>query len=145
MLSSALAGFPSAAHAVTTDGDWRVVIITEKGKCDRAYSYNVNISHGRVIYPGGGPVHMCGTVTPDGAVKVNISAGNKGASGSGRLSARRRRNLARPRFGRRMCRPLGSGAPLKGSAPAAAGRFARAFRASTSATSGHIAKSFTVC
>ncbi len=87
MLSSALAGFPSAAHAVTTDGDWRVVIITEKGSCDRAYSYNVNISHGRVIYSGSSLIHMGGTVSPDGAVKVNISAGNKGASGSGRLSA----------------------------------------------------------
>ena len=87
MLSSALAGFPSAAHAVATDGDWRVVIITEKGSCDRAYSYNVNISHGRVIYSGGAPVHLAGTVTPDGAVKVNISAGDKGANGTGRLSA----------------------------------------------------------
>jgi hypothetical protein len=87
MLSSALAGFPSAAHATATDGDWRVVIITEKGSCDRAYSYNVNIANGRVNYSGSSLVHMGGTVSPSGAVKVNISAGNKGASGSGHLSA----------------------------------------------------------
>ncbi len=85
MLSSALAGFPSAAHAVATDGDWRVVIITEKGKCDSAYSFNVNVANGRVTYPGGGPVHLSGTVTPGGAVKVNISAGDKGANGTGHL------------------------------------------------------------
>ena len=85
LLGTAVIGHSPAAYAMTTDGDWRVVIITEKGKCDSAYSFNVNVANGHVNYPGGGPVHLSGTVAPGGAVKVNISAGDKGASGTGHL------------------------------------------------------------
>jgi hypothetical protein len=82
----ALVANPPAAHAMTTDGHWSVLIVTEKGSCDRAYRYNVDISHGRVIYPGGGPVNLAGTVAPNGLVKVSIKAGSEGANGIGRLS-----------------------------------------------------------
>ncbi len=87
LLGTAVAGNSPAAYAMTTDGNWRVMIVTEKGSCDRAYSFDVNVSHGQVNYTGGGPVHLSGTVAPSGAVKVNISAGSKGASGTGRLLA----------------------------------------------------------
>ena len=33
-------------------------------------------------------IDLAGTVAPDGAAKVSIKAGDKGASGTGRLSAR---------------------------------------------------------
>lgn len=83
LLCAGIPGNISAAHAVATDGNWNVLIITEKGTCDRTYSYNVSVEQGRVIYRG--PVTLAGTVAADGAVKVNISAGNQGASGTGRL------------------------------------------------------------
>jgi len=86
LVSATLAGIPPAAQAMTTDGNWNVTIITEKGSCDRAYSYNVNVSQGHVVYRGSAPVKLAGTVTPDGAVKVSISAGSKGANGTGRLT-----------------------------------------------------------
>jgi hypothetical protein len=85
-LGAATAGIPAAGHAATTDGNWNVTIITEKGSCDRAYSYNVDVSHGRVVYRGSSFIKLAGTVAPDGLVKVNISAGKQGANGTGRLS-----------------------------------------------------------
>jgi hypothetical protein len=85
LLGTAIVANAPAAYAVTTDGAWRVVIITEKGKCDSAYSFNVNVANGHVNYAGGGPVQLTGTVAAGGAVKVNIAAGDKGAIGSGHL------------------------------------------------------------
>jgi hypothetical protein len=85
-LGAAMAANPPAAHAATTDGSWNVLIITEKGSCDRSYSYNVDVANGRVNYSGSTAINLAGTVAPDGAVKVSIKAGNQGASGTGRLS-----------------------------------------------------------
>jgi hypothetical protein len=85
-LGAAMASNPPAGNAATTDGNWNVTIITEKGTCDRTYSYNVDVARGRVIYRGSSFVKLAGTVAPDGLVKVSISAGNQGASGTGRLS-----------------------------------------------------------
>jgi hypothetical protein len=85
LLGTAVASHSPAAHAAAPDGNWSVLIITEKGTCDRGYRYDVNVSHGRVFYEGSAPVHLAGTVTPEGMVKVSISAGNQGAIGTGRL------------------------------------------------------------
>jgi len=75
-----------AAFAATHDGNWSVVIITEKGTCDQAYRYSVGVANGQVRYQGDAAVNFNGTVEPSGAVKVNIRLGEQGASGTGRLN-----------------------------------------------------------
>jgi len=73
--------------APTFDGHWSVLVITEKGDCDRAYRYAVSIANGQLHYAGDASVNLSGTVAPDGGVSVAIRLRNKGANGSGRLTA----------------------------------------------------------
>ena len=82
----ALAGPAATAMAAAHDGNWSVLIITEKGTCDKAYRYNVGVANGEVRYQGDAAVNFNGTVQPNGAVKVNIRLGEQGASGTGRLA-----------------------------------------------------------
>ena len=77
---------PRLAQAAGHDGNWSVLVITEKGNCDQAYRYAVKVADGRVAYSGDAAVDMNGTVSPSGAVKVRIRLGEKGANGTGRLS-----------------------------------------------------------
>ena len=86
-LGLGVAGAPPAALAAVQDGNWSVLIITEKGDCDRGYRYNVNVANGRVSYQGDAAVNLTGTVAPSGLVKVSIIVGDQGANGTGRLSA----------------------------------------------------------
>ena len=79
-------GAPSEASATEADGNWSVLVVTEKGECDTAYRYAVKVANGRVSYQGDASVDMAGTVAPNGAVKVSIRLGDKGANGTGRLS-----------------------------------------------------------
>jgi hypothetical protein len=91
VLSAILAGLAlgaPAANAAVRDGVWSVLIITEKGECDRGYRYEVKVANGHISYNGDAAIDLAGTVAPDGATKVSIKAGEKGASGTGRLSAR---------------------------------------------------------
>ena len=81
-----MAAAPRAVQAASVDGNWSVLVITEKGDCDRAYRYAVKVADGRVAYSGDAAVDMNGTVSPSGAVKVSIRLGEKGANGTGRLS-----------------------------------------------------------
>jgi hypothetical protein len=74
------------ARAATYDGNWSVLIITEKGDCDRAYRYPLAVADGKVRYTGDAGANVSGTVSAAGAVKVSIRLGDKGANGSGRLS-----------------------------------------------------------
>jgi len=62
------------------------VIVTEKGSCDRAYRYPIRISNGAMAIEGSSPATITGKVASNGAVTVTVSAGNKSATGSGRLS-----------------------------------------------------------
>src|SRR5215472_17482379 len=68
------------------DGKWSVVVVTEKGDCDRAYRYPIDIRNATVINGGNASFDISGKVQGDGAVAVRISYGQKSASGSGRLS-----------------------------------------------------------
>ncbi len=88
LLLLAMASVPRGAAAGAHDGSWSVLIITERGGCDRGYRYNVNVSNGHVSYQGDASVDLSGTVAPSGLVKVNIKLGDKGANGTGQLSAR---------------------------------------------------------
>jgi hypothetical protein len=88
LAGAALVGPSPAAFAAVHDGTWSVLIITEKGECDRGYRYEVKVANGQISYAGNAGVDMAGTVAPDGALKVSIKLGEKGASGTGRLSMR---------------------------------------------------------
>jgi len=81
------AGDPGSALAAGYDGNWSVLIITEKGDCDTAYCYAVGVANGQIRYTGNAAIDMSGTVTAGGAVKVSIKMGDKGATGTGHLAA----------------------------------------------------------
>jgi hypothetical protein len=80
---------PGAADARTArrgggyDGIWNVLIITQAGRCDPAYSYPFQVSGGRISSAGAADVS--GSVGAGGGVTVRISAGGSVATGSGRL------------------------------------------------------------
>jgi hypothetical protein len=84
---AAISGIASpATSAPSHDGLWSVVIITERGTCDRAYRYPVRISRGNVINAGDSPVTITGRVGDNGTLTVTVSHGNQRATGSGRLA-----------------------------------------------------------
>jgi hypothetical protein len=65
------------------DGIWNVLIITQAGNCDPAYSYPFRVTGGRISSAGAADVS--GSVGGGGGVTVRISAGGSVATGSGRL------------------------------------------------------------
>lgn len=75
-----------ATSAPNYDGLWSVVIVTERGTCDRAYRYPVRISRGQVLNASESPVTITGRVGDNGRLTVTVSHGNQRATGSGRLS-----------------------------------------------------------
>ncbi len=83
----------SATSAATTsaavpryDGVWSVLIVTEKGDCDRGYRYPIRISHGVLANGGDAAFTFTGQVAPTGTITVTVSHGSSSAAGSGRLS-----------------------------------------------------------
>ncbi len=82
-------GFVAAAAPVSAtgnfDGKWSVVIVTEKGDCDRAYRYPIDIKGQNLVNAGNTAFDIAGKVAGDGSVAVRIVYGDKSASGSGRL------------------------------------------------------------
>ena len=68
------------------DGMWSVLVVTEKGDCDRGYRYPIRISHGVLANAGDAAFTITGKVTPNGAINVTVSRGSSSASGSGRLA-----------------------------------------------------------
>jgi hypothetical protein len=75
-----------AAARTSFDGNWSVVIVTDRGQCDRAYRYGVTIRNGSVLYEGGAAVNVAGRVSGNGQVNVRLWAGSQSATGNGRLS-----------------------------------------------------------
>ena len=84
LLAVAAPSFSALAEAA--DGNWSVLVITEKGACDRGYRYAVAVADGQVRYQGDTAVSLSGTVAPDGVVKVSIKFGGQAANGTGRLA-----------------------------------------------------------
>jgi hypothetical protein len=82
-LSVALGLSVSAAAAANHDGNWSVLVVTEKGECDRAYRYEVTVADGRVNFNRDPGISVAGTVAPNGAVKVSISGGLANDNGAG--------------------------------------------------------------
>ena len=69
------------------DGLWSVVIVTEKGTCDRAFRYPIRIANGTLVNAGNSAISITGSVRENGLISVTLSNGGKDATGSGRLSA----------------------------------------------------------
>ncbi len=74
------------ASAANFDGNWSVVIVTQRGPCDSAYRYGLSIRNGAVFYEGSAPVNVSGRVNGNGGVSVRVWAGSQSATGSGRLA-----------------------------------------------------------
>ena len=72
------------ARAASFDGPWTVVIVTQSGNCDAAYSFPLRVSGGRVVSTGGATFD--GRISGGGSVSVAISSGGSSGRASGRLS-----------------------------------------------------------
>ena len=68
------------------DGLWSVLIVTEKGDCDRGYRYPIRITHGILNNAGDAAFTIEGKVGPTGLVRVTVSHGNASANGVGQLA-----------------------------------------------------------
>jgi hypothetical protein len=77
---------PMSAGKPSFDGAWSVLIMTEKGTCDRAYRYPVKIENGAVGYAGSASFTVSGKVDGKGAVTVTVARGSQSATGTGRMS-----------------------------------------------------------
>jgi len=84
-LSSGLATPAKAQSAY--DGLWSVLIITDRGTCDRGYRYAVRIKGGRVAHadPASSSFRISGRVSGNGAISVSVARGDQSANGSGRI------------------------------------------------------------
>ena len=87
LAASALPAAAPAGAKVVFDGAWSVLIVTEKGTCDRAYRYPVKIEKGVVGYAGSASFTVTGKVGDKGDVTVTVARGNQSANGKGRMSA----------------------------------------------------------
>src|SRR4051812_9447370 len=86
LLAAAPASAPASARS-NYDGQWSVLIVTQKGTCDRAYRYPVKIDNGSVGYAGDASFTVSGKVGENGTVTVKVARGSQSANGSGRLSS----------------------------------------------------------
>ncbi len=80
------AGSAPIASPKSFDGGWSVLIVTEKGTCDRAYRYPVKIENGMIGYAGTASFNVAGKVGANGTITVTVSKGDKSATGTGRMS-----------------------------------------------------------
>jgi hypothetical protein len=80
------ASAPASARS-NFDGTWSVLIVTQKGTCDRAYRYPVKIDNGAVGYAGDASFTVSGKVGDNGAVTVRVARGSQSANGQGKLSS----------------------------------------------------------
>jgi hypothetical protein len=87
MLSASAVPASAPAFAKSSyDGHWSVLIVTQKGTCDRAYRYPVKIDNGSVGYAGEASFTVTGKVAANGAVTVTVARGSQSAKGTGRMS-----------------------------------------------------------
>ena len=83
--AAALPALRPADAGPNYDGLWSVVIVTKSGQCDAAYRYPVRITNGSLVNAGSAPINISGKVAKNGAVVVSLNAGDKSATGKGRL------------------------------------------------------------
>jgi hypothetical protein len=65
------------------DGSWDLAFVTQRGACDPAYKFTVNVSDGVVAHPN--LVRFKGYVAKSGSVHASVTVHDKFASGTGRL------------------------------------------------------------
>jgi hypothetical protein len=87
-LAAALPVLSPAEAVPNYDGVWSVVIVTQQGLCDPSYRYPIRISKGNLLNAGNAQVAISGRVAKNGAVVVNVSAGDKTATGTGKLAGK---------------------------------------------------------
>jgi hypothetical protein len=88
MIASFAAAAVTPAGAIPKfDGLWSVVIVTEKGSCDRAYRYPIRITNGTVFNAGNASFSITGKVTDAGVITVRVAHGNKAATGTGKFAS----------------------------------------------------------
>src|SRR5215510_1305277 len=85
-IAAPLTAAPAVASQADFNGTWSVLIVTDKGPCDRAYRYPVRVNNGRVSYAGQADFDVAGQVARNGSLRVTVTRGAQRASGSGRLS-----------------------------------------------------------
>ena len=84
VLSAALV--PAAKATSAYDGAWSLDFVTQRGPCDAAYHFDVNIADGFVSHPN--LVRFRGRVNARGLVHASVTVQDKHADGSGRLTSR---------------------------------------------------------
>jgi hypothetical protein len=84
-LAASILAVPALADSY--DGTWQVTIVTEQGSCAKAFSYPLAVRDGQVSNTGYLSAKTAGQVEGSGAVRVNISFGDKSAQGTGKLSS----------------------------------------------------------
>jgi hypothetical protein len=83
------------------DGSWNLTFVTQRGACDAAYNFTVDVLNGSVSHPN--ILTFRGHVAPSGAVHASVRVGQKYASGSGRLSGASGRGVWSGRSGESRC------------------------------------------
>jgi hypothetical protein len=74
---------PAAARSAY-DGAWSLDFVTQRGACDQAYHFDVNITDGIVSHPN--LVRFHGRVAPGGVVRASVTVQDRYAAGAGRLT-----------------------------------------------------------
>jgi hypothetical protein len=87
-LAAAVPALRPAEAVPSYDGVWSVVIVTQQGICDPSYRYPIRITKGNLVNAGNSQVTISGKVGKNGAVVVNVAAGDKTATGTGRLGGK---------------------------------------------------------
>jgi hypothetical protein len=87
-LGAAVVALRPAEAVPSFDGVWSVVIVTQQGLCEPSYRYPIRISKGNVLNAGNAQVTISGRVGKKGEVVVNVAAGDKTATGTGRLAGK---------------------------------------------------------
>ena len=77
----------SRGGTASYDGLWSVLIMTQRGDCDRGYRYPIRIVNGRVQHGDADlSYQLYGAVGRGGAISVTVARGGTSATGVGRLS-----------------------------------------------------------
>jgi hypothetical protein len=88
VIAAALPALRPAEAVPGYDGLWSVVIVTNQGVCDTSYRYPIRITNGTLGNAGSAAVTITGKVGKNGAVTVHVYAGDKTATGTGRLAGK---------------------------------------------------------
>jgi hypothetical protein len=86
LAASGFAASGAAAQSARFDGNWSVLVLTEKGECNRVYRFPIVIEDGQARYGGAEGVAVTGSVASNGAVRGSIGAGGASVNVSGRLA-----------------------------------------------------------